>query len=57
MKQGSEITPPRRRGRGGGEFENIKLCELSASAVNTSSQETQNNYRLIEFAADPEATP
>jgi hypothetical protein len=46
MKQGSEIAPRSRGGRGVKEFLMKKfseLCELCASVVNTFSQETRNN--------------
>ena len=46
MKQDSEIAPRRRGGRRVNEFLNKKfsdLCELCASAVNTSSQKTRNS--------------
>ena len=46
MKQDSEIAPRRRGGRRVNEFLNQKfsdLCELCASAVNTSSQKTRNS--------------
>ena len=48
-EQGSEIAPRRRGGRGVNKFlikKFSELCELCASVVNTSSQETRNNQKL-----------
>ncbi len=45
VKQGSEIAPRRRGGRRVSEFlikKFSELCELCASVVNTSLQETRN---------------
>jgi hypothetical protein len=47
VKQNSDIAPRRREGRGvkSSRFKKFAdLCELGASAVNTSSQKTRNNH-------------
>ena len=56
MKQGSEIAPRRRGGRRVNEFliqKFSELCELCASVVNISSQETRNNLKFKPVSGEP----